>query len=649
MDSQTVTSTPVEVRAENVGGIDETAVSFSAGTTVLAGRNATNRTSFLQAIMAGLGSDTASLKGDADEGRVELSIGDETYERTLTRSGGSVVFGGDPYLDDVELAELFAFLLESNEARRAVARGDDLRDLIMRPVDTDEIQVEIRRLETEKREIDDRLESLDDLANKLPDLEERRTDLAEQIEDKRAELEAAEEAVEDADVAVSESREGQAELEESLDELKAARSSLETVRFQLETERDSLDALEEERERLEAELEELPGSAEDAIAEIKSEMSTLRDRRSEIDSRVDEIHTIVQFNQDMLEGTSGDVARALRDDDGDRSPAEALSGDASSVVCWTCGSSVEQAQIEETIDRLRDLRKQKVTEREEVSNRLDELSEKRSSIGDREAERNRIDRRLDQIGDERERRQSSVEDLEERRESLRSEIENLEAAIDDLESDINEEVLDRHREANELEFELGRLEDELDAVEEEIGDVESSLAEREDLDEQREEINEALEQQRTRIERIERESVEAFNEHMADVLDLLEYANLERIWIERTEQRVTQGRGTTREPTFDLHVVRTAESGTTYEDTIEHLSESEREVTGLVFALAGYLVHEVYESVPFILLDSLEAIDSERIAALVDYLSEYAEYLVVALLPEDASTLENGAEFISDI
>jgi len=37
------------------------------------------------------------------------------------------------------------------------------------------------------------------------------------------------------------------------------------------------------------------------------------------------------------------------------------------------------------------------------------------------------------------------------------------------------------------------------------------------------------------------------------------------------------------------------------------------------------------------LLDSLEAIDSDRIADLIDYFSEYAPYLMVALLPEDAS------------
>jgi len=51
-----------------------------------------------------------------------------------------------------------------------------------------------------------------------------------------------------------------------------------------------------------------------------------------------------------------------------------------------------------------------------------------------------------------------------------------------------------------------------------------------------------------------------------------------------------------------------------------------------VFALAGYLAHEVYDDIPFMLLDSLEAIDSERIARLINYLDDYTDYLLVALL-----------------
>ena len=66
--------------------------------------------------MVALGSERASLKADAEEGSVEFGIGDGTYTRTLTRENGTVRFGGDPYLEDSEVADLFAFLLENNEA-----------------------------------------------------------------------------------------------------------------------------------------------------------------------------------------------------------------------------------------------------------------------------------------------------------------------------------------------------------------------------------------------------------------------------------------------------------------------------------------------------------------------------------------------------
>ena len=52
-------------------------------------------------------------------------------------------------------------------------------------------------------------------------------------------------------------------------------------------------------------------------------------------------------------------------------------------------------------------------------------------------------------------------------------------------------------------------------------------------------------------------------------------------------------------------------------------------------ALAGYPVHDLYESLPFVVINSLEALDSVRIAALVEYFEECAGYLVVALLSED--------------
>src|SRR6056297_3993976 len=100
--------------------------------------------------MAALGSHDVSLKSDAERGAVTLTLDGEEYTRTLVREDGRLQTRGDPDRDEPELADLFAFLLESNEARRAVRSGDELRETIMRPIDTDEIEAEIDRLEAEK-------------------------------------------------------------------------------------------------------------------------------------------------------------------------------------------------------------------------------------------------------------------------------------------------------------------------------------------------------------------------------------------------------------------------------------------------------------------------------------------------------------------
>jgi len=140
------------VTAENVGGIDETRVRLASGVTVLAGRNATDRTSLLLAIMA-LGSDVRPLKADAESGRVELHVDGDRFIRTLDRKGDHVVAGGDPYLDDPGLVGVL-YVLERNEARQAVERGDELRELIMRPVDTEEIQRQVDQAVAERARIE---------------------------------------------------------------------------------------------------------------------------------------------------------------------------------------------------------------------------------------------------------------------------------------------------------------------------------------------------------------------------------------------------------------------------------------------------------------------------------------------------------------
>ncbi|OVE83954.1 archaea-specific SMC-related protein [Natronolimnobius baerhuensis] len=665
MATQETVTREAQLWARNIGGIDETTVELDDGITVLAGRNATNRTSLLQAFMAGLGGESASLKADAEEGEVELELDDDTYTRTLRRAGNSIVTEGDPYLEDPELAELFAFLLESNPARRAVTTGADLREIILRPVDTDEIEAEISRLTAEKEQLSDELDRLESLKGDLPELERQRTSIEDQIEDKRAELEEVKTAIEEAEAEASEqdSDDTSEELEAKLTELREQRSELEDVRFDLETERESLAALRTEREELEAEREELPETESLNREAVDDEIDRLQQQSQSIDSVVSQLQSIVQFNEEMLEGSHPEIKALLAGEEGDASGdgavTDQLIADEETVQCWTCGSQVQRGEIEGTIDRLRSLQEEKLSERDDLDERIESLRDERREIDQTKRKYERVEERLADITSEIERREARLEELTEDRETLETEIDTLEDEAAELEAeadpesddddDDEESLLDLNRRANELEFSLGRLERDLETTTEEIEDIEAALDEQGDLETRREEIRDELEELRTRIDRIEREAVESFNEHMDAVLEVLEYENIDRIWIERIGQTVREGRRKVEQTAFDLHIVRSTADGSTYEDTINHLSESEREVTGLIFALAGYLVHEVYEEVPFMLLDSLEAVDSDRIADLVEYFREYTDFLVVALLPEDASAIDDSHERVRSI
>jgi chromosome segregation ATPase len=646
-----------EIHADNIGGIDETTVSLSPGVTALTGRNATNRTSLLRALMGALGSDRVSLKGDADEARVELTLGEEEniYTRTLAREHGTVVMGGEPYLDDSEGADLFAFLLENNEARQAVARGEDLREVIMRPVDTDAIQAEIRQLETQKRDLDDQLDRLESLDNRLPDLEQQRTQLEDQIEAKHAELDDKEAAIEDADSTVDDTREQKAEFEDALDDLQATRSDLDDVRYRLDSERESIQALEDEREEINTELQEMSEMPAGDISDIDAEIDRLREHKQSLESTISQLQRVLQFNEEMLEGDSPELQQALQDSTNGESEDEGaltdqlVTDEGETTVCWTCGSEVEHEAIDETLESLRSLRQEKSHERNDLNSELDDLTSKRSELQADRDRRERLERKLNEIDREIDNRESTVEELTDERDQLEDEIDDFEADVEALEDQDHSELLDLHKEANQLEFELGRLENDLDDVTDEIEEIEADLNERERLEDQREDLQEELSDLRTRIEQLETQAVEEFNEHMQTILGVLEYENIERIWIERTEREVREGRRKVQESVFDLHVVRSTDDGTTYEDTVDHLSESEREVTGLVFALAGYLVHNLHESLPVMVVDSLEALDSDRIAALVGYFEEYAEYLIVALLPEDAAALDDDYQRVTNI
>ena len=661
--SQTV-SDAAQFHVRNIGGIDETSVVIEPGVTVLTGENATNRTSFLQAVMAAMGSNAATLKADADEGIVELTLDETEYQRTVSQTDDTVIFDGDTYLDDPDIAERFAFLLEGNNARRAVSRSADLREIIMEPVDIEEIKRKISSLESQRSEIDEKISDIESKKQRLPELEKRKENIESKISKKREELSKKETEIDESSRNISDSQEKEAELESKLDELRSTRSDLDSIRQQIETQRESIESLQAEHEENKTALSELSSTPAAKLTRLEQQIDSLRDDRQALNAEISQLQNLIQYNEDQLEDGEYNVIGRISDDVNSKTDTEESSSGADAitdrlladentgsetVTCWTCGSAVDREQIEATVDQLKSVRADRVQSLNDVKSDLDSLKSEKREIESEQTRRSDLESTINRITQEIDQRKKQLETLKEQRKELTATIETLETEVNELESESFEDILSLHREANEVEFEINRLESDHQSVSNKIESIEAAIDRIDTLESERKTIVNQLEDERTKIDQIEHEAVEQFNAHMESILDILAYENLDRIWIERTQNKVRSGRQKIEQTVFELHVIRTTASGTAYEDTVEHLSESEREVTGLIFALAGYLVHDLYETVPFMLLDSLEAIDSNRIAALISYFSEYVEYLVVALLPEDAQSINKEYARITDI
>lgn len=61
-----------------------------------------------------------------------------------------------------------------------------------------------------------------------------------------------------------------------------------------------------------------------------------------------------------------------------------------------------------------------------------------------------------------------------------------------------------------------------------------------------------------------------------------------------------------------------------------------------------YLIDDLHETIPVRVLDSLKAVDAERITTFVESVDAYTNYPVVALLPEDAVVLDDEKQCITN-
>jgi len=641
--SQSNASNEITVRAENIGGIRTCEVTLDPGVTVLEGRNATGRTSLLTGLAGALGGSAPSLRSDTEKGCVELNIDGQTIKRNYERTQNGVQTSGQGLSERDDLIDLFVCLTENNPARRAIVQDRNLRDIIMRPVDTDAIQRHIEELQSERNQLGQRIRDIEEQLDRQPTLKSRRVELESELEELDQKIAELRDCLEGYDASPEEAE----AVEEALQSLEERQQELTSVQNRIQTQQDTIAALKDEQSELQTEADSLDTS-EDELTRIDTTLSELTTRERSLATTINDLSAIVDFNEDLV---SGDDLTDITAEETSQSPVSQLDPMSESVRCWTCGSQVQRSDIADRLDELRNVVEEKRQERTDIQSRIEELRSRQQELREEIDRREEVSRRLDEVATEIERRARTLDSLKEERSDIRDRLAELEKYVEERESLQESELADQYQQLSELEYERGQLEEELSSIREELAELDRLDEERDQLQAQQQEVREELESQRTQIRDLEETAIEAFNEHMTELIQTLEYRNIARVWIERKEGAEFdsshggyRGGSATR---FDLHVVRETDEGSGYEDTVANLSESEREVIGLVVALAGYLVHDVHEVVPLMLLDSLEAIDSERIAALVDYFSEFVPYLIVALLPEDAAALADDYSYVT--
>lgn len=661
-----------ELSVKNIGGIEESIVTFRPGVTILTGENATNRTSLLTALNGVLGGTKATVRGDADDGHVALRFnpdedgdggGDAMFNRTYyhdsSTARGSARVEGEPFCDDADLVDTFVTLFEDNDARQAVERGEDIRNVLMRPVDTDAIEREIQEKQRERQDLQDRLDEIDRAAEREPELTEKREGLTSELDDIEDEIEEMRDVVDEyeADEDMAE------EAAELVEDLEAKREEKRDIENRIEVLNAELDGLEEEEREIRREVEgqdpssdptelgdhggsmvettdfaiEWQDDLDETIQDLQRQEQSLQARKDELNSTIDDLTRIIQLNKNTVEDVT-DIP-GITGDTSTESVTAQLDPSSEQVECWTCGSTVEKNAITERTRQLQDLVTEKRSDVSDVEDELEDVRDRLTTLRETRRERKELRDRLEELEREKEDVRESISTAESELDAIKDEITELETEVEETAELRESDLLDAYQELNELEYERGRIETRIEDVEDEFEDVQELKNDRDRVAADLEDVRETIEELRTRVADLERDAVEAFNDHMESILDRLRYENIARVWLER---KVPDSADTTGTGTFDLHIVRETD-GAAYEHTVDTLSESEREVIGLIVGLAGYLVHDIAESVPFILLDSVEAVDANRLMELVDHFSEHTVFLTVALLPEDA------AEFPADI
>lgn len=562
---------------ERIAGILHGSATIEPGLNAVQAANWQGKSSFVEAVKTALGTSTELTEG-AGSGRVDLQTPARDVTVQLVRNGSTVNCEGTPYLDDeydVVRAELFACLDEHNEIRRAVRRGENLEDVLLRPLDFQNIDKQITELKRERERVESELSQANEARKRLPSVQKKVEQLTREIEEldeQRAAIETREnENEESTQQQLNQARSEKRQAKKQVDQLEQTIERTQTRLSDSRTELDSLDV--PDHENVDEQLKRVQGE----LADTKQDAEILQSLYSATEMVLD------QNRLDLIADVQRDIA-----------------GD--TVTCWTCGNDATREDIEARLDALGTQLTEYRAAAEQHRDRVEELEARREQHQQIHHRKQDLEANILELEDQLADRQQSLTDAQERLNRASTRVDELAETVDETmseRSDIESEIKYRKAELNDATVEL----DELDARADKTETLETEL----------ETIRTEIEDLRSRKERVKREARAAFDEAIDEIVTQFETGF--------ESARLTAD--------FEIVVARDGR-----EASLTALSEGELELIGFVAALAGWQSFDVRMSVPLMIVDSIGGLDDENLHTLVEYLQDRTEYLVFTAYPE---------------
>jgi DNA repair exonuclease SbcCD ATPase subunit len=597
------------VRIRNVAGILDGAATLAPGPNAVRASNWQGKSSFVAAVRVALGVSRDLTEG-RDRGSVVLELPDRTVTVELVRAGDRIDCRGDPYLTDeydVARASLFACLDERNELRRTVREGGNLEEVLLRPLDFQNIDERIADLRGERERIESELSGAESAKRRLPSVQEKVTRLEAELAETRETYErltggeqTAPDGRDDDTTPAAEHGDGPgvANVSDVTAAAGATGSELATARSELDRLGSRVDRLERSVDRVETRLAEKRETLEaldpEPPDEIEAELAAARDRYQSVNRDAEVVQSLYSATERVLTENRVDLVADVQ---------RGLTGD--TVACWTCGGETTrealEAQLEAIGERVRELRTEADRHREEV----ERLEARREEVTQRQRQKQDLQSEIADLEATLSDNRQSLADARERYETVADRVDSLTAAVDET----VEELTDVESELKYRKAELADARDELETLETRADRVD-------ELSEEHEGVVEEIERLQGRKTEVKRQTRAAFDDAMAEIL-----------------ARFDTGFETARLTSeFELVVARDGR-----EASLDALSMGELELLGFVAALAGYETFDVAEIVPVLLVDGVGDLADDNLHTLVEILRERAKYLVFTVYPEYAA------------